>query len=747
MTWGAPAALGVFSLFVGWLLAGGTQFDLHVPLIYSGDGLLILTLIKRVMENPWIFHASAMGTPFGSSLYDYPIPDSGSLLALKVLGLSSGSPAIALNLYYLLGFPINALAAYFILKKFRISRVFCFAGGFIFTVLPFHFLRIVHLFYTWYFAAPVFIWYAYRIYTGHLNFTGKERGAISRSVDVIVLLVLSCFGVYYAFFGILAILTAGMMRYIRVPSVRSIFPSLLATAIVTIGVIANVTPNLIDRAQHDVNIEVAQRSPAEAEVYGLKIAQLLLPRSGHRFTPLAKLNLKYSDSFPLINENSFSSLGIIGSVGFLILLVKLFAFQRNLDEYDQIYFLASVTLALVLFCTIGGFSTLFSILVSPMIRAWNRVSVFIAFTSISASMLMVEFLIRRFWPRKPFVLSAVTTGIGLCALAVWDQTTAPCISCLDENQAEYRNDARFVASIEQRVPRNSAIYQLPYVGFPEVPPINRLEGYDEARGYLHSSSLEWSYGSVKGRPGDMFFRTLARQPLARQIEIARRAGFRGVYIDRRGYLDNGTAIEAELTHLLGAGPTVISDNAQQTFYDLAGNGENVAQLPRDLSPAQIMERADFVADASGERYRSAPSDGIDLTREGLPTFLSELDGLSTQESWGRWSDAHVSPEVTLRFASPLPKHFVVHLRAQGFGPNVGKPTKVVIGQQIQTLVPAAEMREFSLPFTNVDDATLIEIRPPQPASPDELGMSSDGRKLGIGLQKIWIENKRAVNTP
>lgn len=126
-------------------------------------------------------------------------------------------------------------------------------------------------------------------------------------------------------FGVLAFLAATLCKYLRVRSIISIFPGILAVAIVTIGIVANVAPNLADRARHGINTEVAQRNPSEAELYGLKITQLLLPRVGHRMAPLAELTQKYTTTFPLVNENETASLGAIGSVGFLALLLALIA--------------------------------------------------------------------------------------------------------------------------------------------------------------------------------------------------------------------------------------------------------------------------------------------------------------------------------------------------------------------------------------------------------------------------------------
>ncbi|MEX3983380.1 sugar translocase [Paraburkholderia sp. EG287A] len=737
LAWSVPTTLALVSLFVGWWAVGGRHFDLNVPLLYSGDGLLVLSWIKRVMENPWIFHTDLMGAPFGGYLYDYPIPDSGSILALKIFGIISGSASSAFNIYYLAGFPLNSIVAYFILRRFSLSRAFSFTGGFVFTILPFHFIRIVHLFFTWYFVVPIFIWLAYRIYVGDLTFTDKKRHLAKRAFDIITLAALSCFGVYYSFFGVLVFLTAGVVRYARTRSLASVFACLIAAAIVSAGLAVNLVPNAVYRFEHGANQEATDRSPVETEIYGLKIAQLLLPRPDHRLRAFSKLNYKYSTTFPLVNENSMASLGIIGSAGFIALFLVLLAPRQSTEgERDRLNAFAVLTFSLTLFCTIGGFSSVFSLLISPMMRAGNRASVFIGFTSIAAILLLIEQRLIHDRTRNSFTRSATVASIVICVFAVWDQTTSPSTASLNATKAEFRSDAQFVGKIEQIVTPGSAIYQLPYAGFPETPPINALQPYDLARGYLHSSSLAWSYGAMKGRSGDFFFRALAREPLERQIEIARRVGFSGLYLDRHGYADNGAAEESELTHILGNPPAAISENGRLVFFDLRVKGKDIDRLPSDLSPAQIMERAGFVADALGVRYHGSLSEGIDFTRLGLPTFVQSASGLSAAESWGRWSDAR---EVTLQFTEPLPKRFILHLRAQAFGPNAGHKVIVVVGQKTQSFVSTADMQEFSLQFDDVNEAQRIEILPPQPISPSELGISADGRKLGIGLQKLWIE--------
>src|SRR4030065_2363852 len=196
-----------------------------------------------------------------------------------------------------------------------------------------------------------------------------------------------------------------------------------------------------------------------------------------------------------------------------------------------------LVVVLFLFGTIGGLGALFSSVVSSSIRGRNRISIFIAFGSIAAIFLFSQIYLRR------LVVSLETNRviwIGALAVVVvglFDQTVPTCLACNEENKSKFLDDKEFIGKIEDVMPRGGAIYQLPYMAFPEIPPIHRMGTYDLMPGFLHSKSLRWSYAGMKGREGDLFLRALAPQPLAKQIEIIRKLGFSGIYLDRRGFAD------------------------------------------------------------------------------------------------------------------------------------------------------------------------------------------------------------------
>jgi phosphoglycerol transferase len=127
---------------------------------------------------------------------------------------------------------------------------------------------------------------------------------------------------------------------------------------------------------------------------------------------------------------------------------------------------------------------------------------------------------------------------------------------------------------------------------------------------------------------------------------------------------------------------------------------------------------------------------IDFKRENWPGIVAVATGLSGVENWGSWS---VSKEVNLNMAATLPKRFNLHLTAHAFGPNIGKSFYVRIGSEEKEFSLTGDPQIITMQFDNVVDETIIGIVVPNPASPKELGLGADARKLGIGLIELRIE--------
>jgi phosphoglycerol transferase len=717
-------------LLLGW--PTGLIPSVRLPYVFAGDGLLVQWLAQRAIEG-WIFTNPRSGFPFGSDLYDYPGSDSGSFLIYKILGFLTHSGFSAVDLYFLLSFPIVFAVAFVVLRSFGIRKIYSAMSAVLFTFAPFHFSRLFygHDLYTWYFGIPLFFYYGKNLFLH--GQTHWRLGKPSRLLAfLLVVAALSSFGVYYAFFGVIVLIVSGIAASAKARAFRPLFNASLFCVAIGSGVILNVLPNIIDRASHGVNTEVAVRMPSESEFFALKIMQLVLPQPNHRIEVLQSYAKKYDATFPLANTTA--SLGGVGTVGFLALLLAAAAALIGTPVKPRFGFVAVVVISLLLISTVGGFNVLFATLVTPLIRGWDRISIFIEFGAILGFSLLIDGCNR-------INGSARATGLiaaGIATIGLLDQTPVSYFPTVASAFATAPVDESFIHQIEASVPKGAAIYQLPYMAFPESAPTEQLTVYELGTGFINSKTLRWSFGGMQGRQGDLFFRSLAKETVAKQLDVIKKLGFSGVYIDKRGFADRGAALIGELGQLLGSQPLLERSDGNVVFFKIADHGDEV---PVGVSPQQVMSRTGYFADQFGVRSDGALVDGIDFSASArIPSFVSDMSGLSVAEPWGRWSDANLAKSVVVTFASPLPDRFTMVLSGVSFGPNTGKTLTVVIGS-IRKQIEMPAQFDMRIPVElKGERVSSIEFVPPVPTSPKEFGMAgADTRKLGVGFKSLKIE--------
>ena len=254
----------------------------------------------------------------------------------------------------------------------------------------------------------------------------------------------------------------------------------------------------------------------------------------------------------------------MATVGFLwlllVALLTLVASARRMAIDERFRSASAATVIAFLLATVGGVSTLINYWLSPQLRAWNRMSVFIAFFSLVAVALLLDRLRRRLGPAPgPRALFGAALGAVL-VVGVLDQTTQKDVPAYKATAAQYHSDGVLVAAIERRLPHDAMVFQLPYQGFPESKPINRMTNYDQVRGYLHSHDLRWSYGAMQGRPAD-WAEDLADKPASLVVPAVAASGFGGIWVDRFGYSAGGAAISTALRTLSGVAPILSPERA------------------------------------------------------------------------------------------------------------------------------------------------------------------------------------------
>ncbi|MGB7448768.1 MAG: hypothetical protein WA892_06520, partial [Ornithinimicrobium sp.] len=266
-------------------------------------------------------------------------------------------------------------------------------------------------------------------------------------------------------------------------------------------------------------------------------------------------------------ENAFASLGIIGSVGFLgLLAIPLFRMINPNSSSKILNHVATLNLSAVLLANIGGFGSLFNLFVSPQIRAYNRISIFIAFFSLITVAIFIQKNIKQSSLRKKRAIRLLL--VFILAVGIIDQIPENFKPSYKDVKEKFSSDKIFVKKIESQLPLNSMILQLPYVNFPEAeaPSPTQPDSYTFFRGYLQSKKLKWSFGAMNGRNGN-WQEWVSRKPLDELLTIVSAVGFRGIHIDRNAYLDKGKQIEAELKKTLGVDP-IVSPMRDFIFFNM-----------------------------------------------------------------------------------------------------------------------------------------------------------------------------------
>jgi hypothetical protein len=558
--------------------------DFRVPFLYHSDALLILPFVKETVETGSHWKTERLGAPGVQELHDFPVIDHLHFAIIRVLALFLHDPVVVFNLYHLLTYPAVAVAMMAVLRHFGLSFPASAAGGIIYTFLPYHAQRgESHYFLAAYWLVPVTTALILEIARGRLPFFRRDgeswrtewRGkAAIAAVTISALTALA--GAYYAFFACALFVPAAIMGCVRVNTWR---PAAAAGACVAaIGFIGTLQhlPTFWYHREFGPNTNPTERYPEESEIYGLKITHLVLPVNGHNLRPLAWLKGKYNSAFrPHQNENETTTLGAVGTAG-LVGLCAVALFGRRRDwPYGP---LATLTVFILVLSVAGGFGSVFNQLVTPQVRCYNRIVVYLAVLTTFAVCQSVDrwFDTRtgrtgRYRPVAFFALGAV---------AIWDQSGCDWFrshswkeSDVVVSRREYGLDRAFFSRVEAVLPEGS-VFTFPYIPFPESQPVYDLGSYSHVRGYLHTKKLRWSFGAMRGREADNWARQASLEPPEAMIRRLAYRGFDGLFVDKRGFdPERADAVVEGLRRVLGsttdaASAPIEHGDGQQLFFDL-----------------------------------------------------------------------------------------------------------------------------------------------------------------------------------
>jgi phosphoglycerol transferase len=500
----------------------------------------------------WYWSTDKLGAPFGQDLHDIAaVADNLHLIILWIGIKIFRNEFLVFNAYFFGSYLLTTITGYIGSRMLRVQRAPALLIGITFSFLPYHYLQGPnHLFLAAYWAIP--LWVAFLIrelmddsispFTNQsFNFKSLRNWATKTSTItlVIIAIIATTTGLYYGFFFIVLTSFIVVIRRVGQTTKFQWVPAASALGIGVFSLAIQYFPVWNYQRINGSNLSIVQRTIAEVEFYSLKLSNLLLPVAGHRLSFFDHLQQK-SNPVYLIGEGS-DSLGLLGSIG-LIGLILIMVFRLVHHRSGLSTALATFTIMSILTCIVGGLAQFIAVFGFTQLRVMARMSIVIAFPCLVFAVHLITKLAAR---RSQAFVSIVLVLIG--AISILDTNPGNQLPSFQSTSTKWAQDAALVRQIEAELGSNAMIFQLPVVPFPESPPVEKMTDYEHLRGYLHSSSLKWSYGGVKGREAD--WQTHIQVGTSGFVDSLKVQGYTTILMNKLGYPDQGSAVIQQLVDL------------------------------------------------------------------------------------------------------------------------------------------------------------------------------------------------------
>jgi hypothetical protein len=520
-----------------------TRESWAIPTDYRGDTLEILARIAAAAEGdalplqPQII--SRLGAPFGANWSAYPSSD---LLLVWLIGQLARVVGVftAANIALLLATVTSAVAFYACTRWLRARWEWAFAGAllFAFTCQTFH-RGLPHLFLVFSWTVPLALLTCGLVAASRrLQLPGWSGGFCVATAAVIGV------GNPYILFLFLQLLGwAIIAQWLGARRRANLITGGLAM-VVAIGAFLVVESHLWLFTPDSAAASPLVRNYGSTERYALKPLELFLPPASHRWDALAFFGHRYVRWSEWRGGESFMTyLGIVGIVGTVWLAVTTL---RAILRRKRVPGIALPTGWILAFSSVGGITNIMAFFTGLVLfRATNRFSIFL-------SAIVLMFLVSRltrWFAHRPAWLSGVA-ALAVAGLGLADQLPRPPgIERQQRIAKRIESDRELGRLLEGRLPEGAMVFQLPVMMFPEVTPAHRLGDYEHFRPYLSTSSLRFSYGSLKNRSRGRWQRDAESLPTAEFVQKLERYGFAALYFNRSGFADGGAKLLRELTEM------------------------------------------------------------------------------------------------------------------------------------------------------------------------------------------------------
>jgi len=539
--------------------------------IHGGDTSLILANAQAFLNGEIVpvlqKFVKSLGAPFAANWNDYPITEELIFAAMGWLGRGIGLFASA-NAIVLLAHVLAGLSFFWVAKALKYKTAFSLAGAVLFAFSPFIFYRnLSHLNVVYCWHVPLFLLVTWWTYSGRIALWDRKWW-IAAAVSFIT----GTFNPYYTCMY-LQLLGFGVLLH----SVRKQWPQAAMAfglgCLAMAGFLLMNVDTISYGLQHGSNLEAGVRYLMEMELYGLKVPDLLMPPPYHRWHWWASFGQsKYYLVTALKGEMWSPYLGFAGIAG-LAWLAGMSIFRLFQGKPRCIPVQAWQTLWVLAFSLVGGANLILGILGCNYFRGSNRYSIIILCISLL-------FLVRQLSRHCPRRLALPVTFILLAAGLADQLPPVTTTASIEQLAQQIQSDREFTAGMESGLPPGTMVFQLPVVGFPESPPINKMYDYEHLKPYLFSRRLRYSYGAVKGRAPETWQREVEKMPPAEMAAKLEEYGFGAIYINTKAFRNGGSKLIDDLRY---AGKPVFIESSRKDLAAIRLTPAAVPSMP-DIPP-------------------------------------------------------------------------------------------------------------------------------------------------------------------
>lgn len=536
MTWKKRILLALMFFVLGsalrWASLGFPGPEAISSYWVGSDALSTYCWINVMHDEGWLpfepLSSSRLSYPEGFYFPQAPITEVSHWIFLRAIRFVISSPIAAFNLYYVFGAGLVCMSMALVCLALGISLPFALAAGLIYSALPFAFERIHHLFYSVYFDVPIGIFLAVTL-----------QKKMSSKLRIILGTIVGLSNLYYSFFTSSLLCLVGLYHGLVAiwdrdpPRFKNIVKNFLLCLFPILAMIAiAIIPSVIDSRKHGESGGM-QRSPQESLIWGLRLEDIFLPPTTHLLPFYEEVRPALFSPEYLYSRADFEGYKeYIGLLPIFGILLGLFYLMRR-KKFGGLPFSEEIrvlVLTAVWFVVLGiryGIGYGVALYLSPQIRSYNRVSIFIACAGLLILVFWI-FTLTKNHNKKNWIIA----GLTLLALVDFGTIWRPVHPQFDET----KSDREFSAHVKSSV-RDGPVLHLPFGVFPEWPGYPAKESYAYFR-YLAFEKIHSVMPVIKQTEGS--FRKISlffgKIPSTQSMTDF---GIKGVVLDRNEYPDQG----------------------------------------------------------------------------------------------------------------------------------------------------------------------------------------------------------------